>query len=228
MYIEGAYPKGTTVRMKWIGLFVSISVVIVGIMLGLYLGRRTPAARVPLNYAGNTCGVLLVLLGFFVSSSSSSPIWDREWKFYVALIVPCVSGLVVSLGFAKLTRLEMPQALAVAIEVCYQNTAIALAVILSSFENDPSCTSNSGPTCDIVGIASGVPTFYQFVQVFSLGILCLTAWKSGWTYAPKGTPLLTAITNSFQPMHHDLANIRELHVDRSEEMSEMPRELEGV
>ena len=228
MYTEGAYPNGTNVRMKWGGLFVSISMVISGIVLGLFLGRRAPKARAPLNFVGNVCGVLLVLLGFFFSSNSSAPIWDREWKFYVALIVPCVAGLVVSLGFAKLTRLDMPQALAVAIEVCYQNTAISLAVILSSFEDDPSCASSAGSACNIVGVASGVPTFYQFVQVFSLGILCLLAWKSGWTYAPKGTPLLTAISKSFQPTHRDPGAFREVDLDRSEEMSEMPREVENV
>tara|TARA_B100001559_G_scaffold317910_1_gene323974 strand:+ start:95 stop:1132 length:1038 start_codon:yes stop_codon:yes gene_type:complete len=207
IYIEGAYPNGTAIKMKWGGLFVAISLVIVGIVLGIFLGARVPKVKKVLNIGGNICGALLVLLGFFFSSNSSSPIWSRGWKFYVGLTVPCVMGLVISLGFARLARLEMPQALAVAIEVCYQNTAIALAVILSSFEDDPSCRTRGQATCDIVGEATGVPTFYQLVQVVSLGILCLIAWHRGWSYAPKGTSLYAAITKDFQPHHGDTIEV---------------------
>ena len=86
---------------------------------------------------GNVCGVALVLFGFFLSSNSSAPIWDRDWKFYVGVTLPCVFGLIISLAMARLCRLKRPSCLAVAIEVCYQNTAIPLAVILNSFSDDP-------------------------------------------------------------------------------------------
>jgi len=223
IYIEAAYPNGTAIKMKWGGLFVSISLVIVGIVLGIYLGERVPRVKKALNVGGNICGALLVLLGFFFSSNSSSPIWSRGWKFYVGLTVPCIMGLIISLGFARLARLEMPQALAVAIEVCYQNTAIALAVIFSSFEDDPSCrTRTSGQaTCDIVGEAIGVPTFYQLVQVLSLGILCLLAWRRGWSYAPKGTSLYAAITKDFQPHHGDTIEVRQENGAADQEMVEI-------
>lgn len=224
IYIKGAYSDGySDVQVSWAGLFVSIAVVIAGIGVGLYVGERVPSIRSRMNIVGNACGLLLVLLGFFFSSNSSAPLWKREWKFYVGLMIPCVMALVISLGFARLLRLEMPQALAVAIEVCYQNTAIALAVILSSFNND-SCEANGQGECDIVGIAAGVPTYYQFLQVISLGILCLVAWRFGWTYAPKGTPLVKAITTNFQPSHDE----RDARMESDADAGELGAVEDGV
>jgi sodium/bile acid cotransporter 2 len=196
IYIKGAYPHDDSVKMRWAGLFVSIGVVIFGIVSGLFIGARFQKVRTISNIVGNICGILLVLLGFFFSSSSSTPIWAQDFSFYIGLIIPCVLGLLLSMLFALYAKLEMPQVLAVAIEVCYQNTAIALAVILSSFD-DPTCAA--GSSCDVVGRAAGVPAFYQIVQLFSLGILCMYAHRRGWTYAPKEVSLFVAITRSYQP-----------------------------
>lgn len=217
VYMKWAYPHGTAISVKWAGLFVSIGVVISAICTGLTLGSRFPNSRKPLSWVGNCFGVLLVLLGFFFSSNSSSPIWSRGWKFYLGLTVPCVAGMALSLAWARQMRLEKPQALAVAIEVVYQNTAIALAIILSSFEKDASCVNHGGSDCDIVGVAAGVPTFYQVVQVVSLGVLCVICHHIGWTYAPKGTPLLRAITANFQPssiVQNNQFSARDLEIAR--------------
>ena len=213
IYIKGAYPDGNTVQVRWAGLFVSIGVVIFGIVGGLFVGTRFAKMRPMLNLGGNICGVLLVLLGFFFSSNSSTPIWEQDFSFYIGLTIPCVLGLLLSMKFAVYAKLEMPQVLAVAIEVCYQNTAIALAVILSSFDDDASCAS--GSSCDVVGRAAGVPAFYQIIQVLSLGILCMHAHRRGWTYAPKEVSLLVAITHNYQPgddvdAEGDVENEREL------------------
>lgn len=227
MYVKWAYPHGTSINVEWAGLFVSIGVVIGAICAGLTLGTRWPKLRRLLSLIGNVFGVLLVLLGFFFSSNSSSPIWSRGWKFYLGLTVPCVAGMVLSLVWARQMRLEKPQALTVAIEVVYQNTAIALAIILSSFEQDVSCVNQGRRNCDIVGSAAGVPTFYQVVQVVSLGVLCVVCLQTGWTYAPKGTPLLRAITTDFQPSsivqnHHDnLASESDLEIARDGRQHEL-------
>jgi len=195
MYIKGAYQNGNSIRVTWAGLFVSIGVVLCGVGCGLIVSVRFKKAKSIMYKIGNVCGVLLVILGFVFSSNSSAPIWGRGYTFYIGLIIPCVAGLLLALGFARLAKLGWPQSLAVSIEVCYQNTAIALAVILSSFEDD-SCT---GSSCDVAARAAGVPAFYQLIQVFSLAILCVSAHYLGWTYAPKDVSLFHAITRNFQP-----------------------------
>ena len=102
---------------------------------------------------------------------------------------------------ARLCRLKRPSCLAVAIEVCYQNTAIPLAVILNSFSDDPKyCGEHIGEEekCDAVGLALGVPTYYQMVQIFSLAVCCLLCWKGGWTLAPKDESFFNVIGKNHQ------------------------------
>ena len=200
LYTELAFPKETQVKLSWEGMFTTISIVIVAIFSGLFFGKNYPRYTQKLNAVGNVCGVALVLMGFFLSSNSSSPIWDRDWKFYVGVTLPCVLGLVISLGTARMLKLKRPSCLAVAIEVCYQNTAIPLAVILNSFSDDPKyCGGESTEeTCDAVGLALGVPTYYQTVQIFSLAVCCLCCWKGGWTLAPKDESFFNVIGRNYQ------------------------------
>lgn len=209
LYTELAFPKETQVKLSWDGLFTTISLVIVGIFSGLFFGKNYPRYTQKLNALGNACGVALVLMGFFLSSNSSAPIWDRDWKFYVGVTLPCVLGLMISLATARLCRLKRPSCLAVAIEVCYQNTAIPLAVILNSFSDDPKYCNGGreeedagGGTeekmCDAVGLALGVPTYYQTVQIFSLAVCCLCCWKGGWTLAPKDESFFNVIGKNYQ------------------------------
>jgi sodium/bile acid cotransporter 2 len=203
LYTELAFPKETQVKLSWDGLFTTISLVIVGIFSGLFVGKTYPRHTQKLNALGNACGVALVLMGFFLSSNSSAPIWDRDWKFYVGVTLPCVLGLMISLATARVCRLKRPSCLAVAIEVCYQNTAIPLAVILNSFSDDPKyCNGGEEGTdekmCDAVGLALGVPTYYQTVQIFSLAVCCLCCWKGGWTLAPKDESFFNVIGKNYQ------------------------------
>jgi len=203
LYTELAFPKETQVKLSWDGLFTTISLVIVGIFSGLFVGKTYPRYTQKLNALGNACGVVLVLMGFFLSSNSSAPIWDRDWKFYVGVTLPCVLGLMISLATARVCRLKRPSCLAVAIEVCYQNTAIPLAVILNSFSDDPKyCNGGEEGTdekmCDAVGLALGVPTYYQTVQIFSLAVCCLCCWKGGWTLAPKDESFFNVIGKNYQ------------------------------
>jgi len=201
LYTELAFPKETQVKLSWDGLFTTITLVIVGIFSGLFVGKTYPRYKQRLNVLGNVCGVALVLFGFFLSSNSSAPIWDRDWKFYVGVTLPCVFGLIISLAMARLCRLKRPSCLAVAIEVCYQNTAIPLAVILNSFSDDPKyCGEHIGEEekCDAVGLALGVPTYYQMVQIFSLAVCCLLCWKGGWTLAPKDESFFNVVGKNHQ------------------------------
>ena len=54
-----------------------------------------------------------------------------------------------------------------------QNTGLALTIALSAM----------GP--DDVGEASGVPLVYGIVEILVIPVFAITAWRLGWTYAPK-------------------------------------------
>ena len=101
IYLKLSYPSEEDhVAVDWAGLFTSLAVVVGGIVSGLVVGSRRPRWRDGLGRLGNLAGVSLILVGFFFSSNSSSPIWARDADFYLGVAVPCVFGLAVSLGFA--------------------------------------------------------------------------------------------------------------------------------
>ena len=222
IYLKLSYPsEESAVSLDWGGLFTSLAVVVAGILGGLILGQNKPAWRPGLNVAGNAAGVSLVLLGFFFSSNSSAPIWARTDHFYAGVAMPCVFGLLISLAFAWACGLPKPHCLSVTIETCYQNTAIPLAVILSSFSDDDAdlcaslgmtprrvwaeragagaSTSDLLPACDVLGMATGIPTFYQVIQIASLACVCLAGWKAGWTYAPPKHGFYRVLSRNYQP-----------------------------
>ena len=222
IYLKLSYPsEESAVSLDWGGLFTSLAVVVAGILGGLILGQNKPAWRPRLNVAGNAAGVSLVLLGFFFSSNSSAPIWARTDHFYAGVAMPCVFGLLISLAFAWACGLRKPHCLSVTIETCYQNTAVPLAVILSSFSNDDAdlcaslemtprrvwaertsqgaSTSDLLPPCDVLGVATGIPTFYQVIQIASLACVCLAGWKAGWTYAPAKHGFCRVLSRNYQP-----------------------------
>ena len=222
IYLRLSYSsEQSAVSLDWRGLFTSLAVVVAGILGGLILGQNKPAWRSRLNVAGNVAGISLVLLGFFFSSNSSAPIWARTDSFYAGIAMPCVFGLLISLAFARACRLRKPHCLSVTIETCYQNTAIPLAVILSSFSDDDTrlcesldmtprrvwaerasqgaSTSDLLPPCNVLGVAAGVPTFYQVIQIASLACVCLAGWKAGWTYAPPNHGFYRVLSRNYQP-----------------------------
>jgi sodium/bile acid cotransporter 2 len=219
IYLAIAYPNrgDDGVEVAWAGLFTSLAMVVFGIGFGLLAGFKRPEWRENLGRLGNVAGVSLVLLGVFFSSNSSRPIWARPLEFYVGVGVPCVVGLLVALVFAFACGLPKPHCLSVTIETAYQNTAIPLAVILSTFSNEDEAMCDAigmrasdvegegggAADCDVIGVAAGVPTFYQVVQVVSLSILCLAGWKSGWTYAPPHHSLWRILSDNYQPIAGD-------------------------
>jgi predicted Na+-dependent transporter len=77
-------------------------------------------------------------------------------------------------------RLTRPETVAISIECCYQNTAIATSVAVTMF-SDPTERAE----------AVSVPLFYGVVEAVIIGIYCLWAWKVGWTKAPADEKVCT-------------------------------------
>ena len=88
---------------------------------------------------------------------------------------------------ARSIGLPNPEAVAVAIECCYQNTGLGLTIALSAFPPEET------------GKAAGVPLVYGMAEIAVIGCFALVASYMGWTHAPKGTPLCKALAGNYQP-----------------------------
>jgi predicted Na+-dependent transporter len=71
-------------------------------------------------------------------------------------------------------HLTPSEVMALSIECCYQNTAIATSVAVTMFL-DPTERAE----------AVSVPLFYGVVEAVIIGVYCVCAWKLGWTKAPS-------------------------------------------
>eukprot|EP00614_Pseudopedinella_elastica_P001522 CAMPEP_0172592932 /NCGR_PEP_ID=MMETSP1068-20121228/12077_1 /TAXON_ID=35684 /ORGANISM="Pseudopedinella elastica, Strain CCMP716" /LENGTH=533 /DNA_ID=CAMNT_0013390229 /DNA_START=54 /DNA_END=1652 /DNA_ORIENTATION=+ len=179
LYINLAYDGddgggGATQYLDWGALFTSIAVVMASVTGGLVVAAKaTELVQRRCNRFGNLAGVALVVFSA-VESSVSAPLWDREWRFYLAVPLPCILGLVAALALTSSPGcgLARPERVSVAIETCYQNVGVATAVALSMFQGKDQA------------LAVGVPLYYGGIEALLLGGFCLYAWKAGWTYAP--------------------------------------------
>jgi len=97
-------------------------------------------------------------------------------------------GLLTSCVIALLLGRPKPEVVAIAIETCFQNTAIALTVALATFSTDV-----------LRAEATGIPIVYQFGQVTMLAIFALGAWRLGWTHTPAGVNFFTCLVRNYQP-----------------------------
>mmetsp|Transcript_13934 Transcript_13934/g.37431 ORF Transcript_13934/g.37431 Transcript_13934/m.37431 type:complete len:773 (-) Transcript_13934:1507-3825(-) len=186
VYVQATY--GRSVEIAWLNIGISILVVISAIFSGLYMGLKAPGQRQRLNTLGNLCGVALIVMGLAFNSSSPVPLWDHTPLFYVAVALPCILGMLLSFCMSIALGINKPSAVAITIEVCYQNTGIALTVALSTFEGDDA------------SIAAGVPLFYSAVQLVLIALFALVSWRLGWTYSPPSESVAKCIGGNYQPL----------------------------
>tara|TARA_B110001452_G_C15175365_1_gene408428 strand:- start:124 stop:1095 length:972 start_codon:yes stop_codon:yes gene_type:complete len=185
LYVTLVY--GRSVVLDWGVLLTAVVNVVIAVGFGLWIGARMPARRGTINAIGQAAGVLLMVLGFFASSASHDPIWDNPPSWFVAVCSPCLIGLVIALLLARSIGLPPPEATAVAIECCYQNTGLGLTIALSAFPPEDT------------GKAAGVPLVYGVAEIAVIGTFALLASRLGWTHAPKDEPLLKALAGNYQP-----------------------------
>ena len=190
IYVRSTYAGQGDVRIDWVSMGTAIAVVISAVGLGLYVEEKHRGIRGKIHKLGNVSGVALIALGFTFSSMSrddSEPIWSRPWRFYAATAAPCLVGLLASLALSALLKLPKPQALAVCVETCYQNTGISLAVALSMFQGGDAA------------LAAGLPVFYQVCQGIFILTLSVVLVRMGWSYAPADTPVWDILFKNWQP-----------------------------
>mmetsp|Transcript_30389 Transcript_30389/g.72870 ORF Transcript_30389/g.72870 Transcript_30389/m.72870 type:complete len:517 (-) Transcript_30389:285-1835(-) len=173
-------------------IFISLGVVMAAIILGLYAGfvYSSPKFHKGANKFGSVCGLLLILFSGFLGSGGGggeANFWSLHWSFYVGTAFPCVVGMLLANVISRGFKLSLPETVAISIECCYQNTAIATSVAATMF-SDPTTRTQ----------AISVPLFYGLVEAFLIAIYCVWSWKLGWTKAPADEKLCVVITNTYE------------------------------
>ena len=173
-------------------LFISLGIVITGIVSGLFASYRMKSATFQryANNFGSISGIALVIFSGVFSSTSGGPEvkpWNQEWGFYIGVASPCIVGLMIANAVGKLARLTKPERVTLSVECCYQNVGIATSAALSMFQDPKE-----------VAQAMVVPLFYGLLEMIVLGMYCLVAWKLGWTKAPPNEKICVVLSRSFE------------------------------
>jgi len=191
LYINLTY--GRAVEIDYMQLLLAVVIVIAAVICGSCLSIYFPSQRQRISLAGQVAGVAMMAVGAMANGSSHDPLWDNPMSWFVAITLPVAGGLTIAMIAAKLVRLPSPEAVAVAIECCYQNTGLALTIALSAMS-----------TADI-GEASGVPLFYGIIEILVIPLFALTAWRVGWTYASPTENICVVLVGNYQPSAVEVA-----------------------
>jgi predicted Na+-dependent transporter len=179
------------------GIFIALGVVLSAISLGLFVGYKSthPYIHEYAAHFGSFCGISLILFSAFLGGGggdADTNLFKLPWSFYFATSLPFFGGLTIATFVSRCIRLSPPEVVAVAIECCYQNVAIATSVAITMF-NDPNERAE----------AVSVPLFYGVIEGLFVGVYCLFAWKMGWTKAPSDEKLCVVISKNYQVKAED-------------------------
>lgn len=111
LYTRFSYSGDIVRQLDFVALFLSIFVVILAILLGLLSSHKLQSERFRrwANMIGNFCGVGLMAFSAAVTNAGDdvdSKIWARDWQFYVATILPCAFGLLITNIIAAFLNLK--------------------------------------------------------------------------------------------------------------------------
>mmetsp|Transcript_19972 Transcript_19972/g.24219 ORF Transcript_19972/g.24219 Transcript_19972/m.24219 type:complete len:438 (+) Transcript_19972:207-1520(+) len=193
LYVTFAYASisdsdaGDIVRiLPYDTLLITLAVVVVAVVSGLYFGYKFHNRRHQANFVGNVAGILIQALGLFASSTSCSPPWEQDWQIFLAVLLPLSAGVTIAILVSRCVGLPKPQQFAISIETAYQNVGIALAIALS--------LGSAGREAAVIPVLYGV---FEAVIYFPY---CFIAVFSGMTLSPRGERLYKVLLNDYQDL----------------------------
>lgn len=178
--------------LDFTALFISLGVVIGGILSGLYASWKmhSPQFSRRANRLGTFTGLLLIVVSLVMTnmgeSGSISALGNQPWSFFVGTAIPCFFSLILSTSIALLAKLRKPEVVAIGIEVCFQNINLATSSAVTMFTGDQRAE------------ALLVPLFYGLIQAFATLVYVLAAWKVGWTKAPPNERFCTMVGKVYE------------------------------
>jgi predicted Na+-dependent transporter len=178
--------------LDFVTILITLGLALLAMGLGIAFGyyNDTPRAHGIAHRIGSASGVILIVFSVVLTSGSKgegTAWYSQDWSLFVATVVPCCFCIVASHCLARANKLTPPEAVAMTIECCYQNMAIALSVAISMFD-DPVQRAQAVAVPLVYGIADAVLVF----------LYCLYAWKAGWTKAPASENICVVISKSYE------------------------------
>jgi len=235
---EGSEEEDIVQNLDWTALFVALAIVISAIGVGLFSSYRFHSRKFNrvANQCGNVSGLLLVIFSATLATTGgagsggegggedgaaaeeSSNLWDRPWTFYVAIVLPCLGGLILANAFGHFFKLLKPEQVTVAIECCYQNVGIATSLALTMFDENE------------LKDAMAVPFLYGLIEAALVGSYCLIAWKLNWTKAPAKASLCKVLLTSYEIEEYERKDLDgiEVTVSDSDDTPEVMDHEEGI
>ena len=181
------------------GIYLSLGIVMSAIGTGIFCSWKidTPHWHKISYLGGNISGIALIVWSTslsFYPYDDSKPTADevleegQEEEYYVAIVLPCILGLIAAGFLSSAVGLPKPERLTTAVECCYQNTGIATSAAFSLFGSDP----------EQLSMAMLVPTIYGFVDAFAIGLYLIVFWKMGWSKAPSNEKFFVVVARSYE------------------------------
>jgi predicted Na+-dependent transporter len=212
-YTAALYGNESIDLIDWMGLFITIIVVMAALVSGLLCSFKLKSTQFNLfaNRMGNLSGVsLFVLFAFFMTyidyaDDAKISVWNQPWQFYIGLTAPCLISVLLGITFSALFELPKPERISVVYECCCPNGAIAISLIFGMFLEDDQ------------GKALVVPIYFTMVQSVVLITIFVYSWKNGWTKAPKNEGLCEILGGEYEIWENDEASQARKQQEEEEE-----------
>eukprot|EP01083_Nonionella_stella_P094369 264715_1 len=170
LYIQLGLNNPDGVSMDWSRLFISIIVIIIGVVVGLLLAwKKVKTAQRILAPLATLSLIYLIIVSLYDNFTSKYPLWTLSWTFYIAPLTLTVIGWISGLCFALLWKMPKSSAVSVGIETSNQSTGVAIA-ILALTVSDP----------DTYFRVVTVPGIYTLLTWIVNGIAVVLFLKLGW------------------------------------------------
>lgn len=192
LYTNLAYNNDDAVESLEIGkLGISLAIIVGAIVSGTGAAFYwdNPRMRIGCYHVASGIGVILIFLAFWLNSQGTgenTKVWNQEPSTYVATALPCLIGMIAANWVAMFLKLAGPQRVTLSIEVGYQNTLVAISVLIRMFEDDE------------LARAVAVPIFYGVTAAVITLMFVVTSWKLGHTKAPRNDPIWKVVTHMYE------------------------------
>eukprot|EP01084_Bolivina_argentea_P244483 409545_1 len=183
IYLETLYTSIDNLKYDIGGLAISITVVILGTICGLYLSTYKNGIYSYTLERIARCSMLLLIIGSFIANSTSNtPLWEYESLLYFIILLPTIIGSFSGIICSKILCLKSSSCVAVGVETGMQNQILAIAIITLTFDE-----------IEIRNQILGIPLVYGTFSTLYNALLCLILFSFfSITDAPNGVSILKA------------------------------------
>ena len=142
--------------------------IFVGFLAAYYDNKR---AKKGLGIFGFIATLYMIWTALFGNATGSQPIWELEYRIWLAPLFLCLTAWVLSFCISILFRLPKRSVLTVCLESANQNSILSAAIIYLSLDEYSD---------EDIDFAIGIPIMYTLTSVLFDGLGGLFACQLGW------------------------------------------------